>query len=177
MTNVLFCTGSNWIPADSFLTTYAKPLSLAIMPLIRFRRMTRERYRAWLQLLIDGNQNMVRIWGGGIYEPDIFYDICDGTSLRLLQIISQYAAYSLRLELGILVWQDFQFACGVYPAYAEFVNSVRKEAEDVVQRLRHHPSLALLCGNNEGALTLSVICLHPSSLGRVRLPDGASMGR
>lgn len=71
----VFCGGSNWIPADSFLTT-----------------VTPERYRAWLQLMVDGNQNMVRIWGGGIYEPDVFYDICD--------------------ELGILVWQDFMFGCG-----------------------------------------------------------------
>ncbi|KAG5653170.1 hypothetical protein H0H81_002012 [Sphagnurus paluster] len=108
----LFIGGSNWIPADNFLTT-----------------VTEERYRAWLTLLRDGNQNMVRVWGGGIYEPDIFYDICD--------------------ELGILVWQDFQFACEVYPAHDEFVASVRKEAEENVKRLRHHPALALLCGNNE----------------------------
>ncbi|KAJ6603048.1 glycoside hydrolase superfamily [Mycena sp. CBHHK59/15] len=104
--------GSNWVPADSFLTT--------ISP---------ERYRAWLTLLRDGNQNMVRLWGGGVYEPDVFYDVCD--------------------ELGILVWQDFQFACGVYPAHDSFVASVRKEAEDNVRRLRHHPALALFCGNNE----------------------------
>lgn len=56
-----FAPGSNWIPADNFLTT-----------------ITAERYRAWLTLLRDGNQNMVRLWGGGIYEPDVFYDICDG---------------------------------------------------------------------------------------------------
>ncbi|KAJ7688246.1 glycoside hydrolase superfamily [Mycena rosella] len=104
--------GSNWVPADNFLTTIAP-----------------ERYRAWLTLLRDGNQNMVRLWGGGIYEPDVFYDTCD--------------------ELGILVWQDFQFACGVYPAHDSFVASVRKEAEDNVKRLRHHPALALFCGNNE----------------------------
>ncbi|KAF8492119.1 glycoside hydrolase [Gautieria morchelliformis] len=108
----IFIGGSNWVPADSFLTT-----------------ITPARYRAWLQLLRDGNQNMVRLWGGGIYEPDVFYDTCD--------------------ELGILVWQDFQFACGVYPAHEDFVNSVRKEAEANVTRLRHHPSMALFCGNNE----------------------------
>ncbi|KZT29317.1 glycoside hydrolase family 2 protein [Neolentinus lepideus HHB14362 ss-1] len=102
----IFCGGSNWIPADSFLTT-----------------MTPERYRAWLQLLVDGNQNMVRVWGGGIYEPDVFYDICD--------------------ELGILVWQDFMFGCGQYPAYDSFVKSVTEEAEQQVQRLRHHPSLVI----------------------------------
>ncbi|KAF8580934.1 glycoside hydrolase family 2 protein [Ramaria rubella] len=108
----IFIGGSNWVPGDSFLTT-----------------ITPERYRAWLQLLKDGNQNMVRLWGGGVYEPDVFYDICD--------------------ELGILVWQDFQFACGVYPAHEEFINSVKKEAEATVTRLRHHPSMALFCGNNE----------------------------
>ncbi|KAJ7069084.1 glycoside hydrolase [Mycena belliarum] len=108
----MFMGGSNWVPADNFLTTIAP-----------------ERYRAWLTLLRDGNQNMVRLWGGGVYEPDVFYDTCD--------------------ELGILVWQDFQFACGVYPAHDSFVASVRKEAEDNVKRLRHHPALALFCGNNE----------------------------
>ncbi|PCH41492.1 glycoside hydrolase family 2 protein [Wolfiporia cocos MD-104 SS10] len=108
----IFCGGSNWIPADSFLTT-----------------MTRERYRAWLQLLVDGNQNMVRVWGGGIYEADDFYDICD--------------------ELGILVWQDFMFGCGQYPAYDSFTQSVQVEAEQNVKRLRHHPSVVIFAGNNE----------------------------
>ncbi|KAF9058147.1 glycoside hydrolase family 2 protein [Panaeolus papilionaceus] len=99
----IFCGGSNWIPADSFLTT-----------------MTAERYRAWLQLLVDGNQNMIRIWGGGIYEYDIFYDICD-----------------------VLVWQDFMFGCGQYPAYDTFLESVREEAIQNVKRLRHHPSIVI----------------------------------
>ncbi|TEB27325.1 glycoside hydrolase [Coprinellus micaceus] len=108
----VFMGGSNWIPADNFLTTISD-----------------ERYRKWLTLMRDGGQNMVRIWGGGIYEPDVFYDICD--------------------ELGILVWQDFQFACGVYPAHDAFVDSVRKEAVYNVNRLKHHPSIALFCGNNE----------------------------
>ncbi|KIP02770.1 glycoside hydrolase family 2 protein [Phlebiopsis gigantea 11061_1 CR5-6] len=108
----MFMGGSNWIPADNFLTT-----------------VTPDRYRAWLTLLRDGNQNMVRLWGGGVYEPDVFYDICD--------------------ELGILVWQDFQFACGVYPAHPEFVENVRKEAIYNVDRLKHHPCMAVFCGNNE----------------------------
>ncbi|KAI0082455.1 glycoside hydrolase family 2 protein [Panus rudis PR-1116 ss-1] len=108
----IFCGGSNWIPADSFLTT-----------------MNAERYRAWLQLLVDGNQNMIRVWGGGIYEADAFYDICD--------------------ELGILVWQDFMFGCGQYPAYDSFLKLVEVEAEQNVKRLRHHPSVVILAGNNE----------------------------
>ncbi|KAG8705027.1 hypothetical protein FRC08_001891 [Ceratobasidium sp. 394] len=108
----IFCGGSNWIPADNFLTT-----------------ISAERYRAWLQLLVDGNQNMVRIWAGGIYEDDVFYDTCD--------------------ELGILVWQDFMFGCGQYPAYDSFVDSVKLEAEANVKRMRHHPSLVIWAGNNE----------------------------
>lgn len=108
----IFCGGSNWIPADSFLTT-----------------MTRERYRDWLQLLVDGNQNMVRVWGGGIYEADDFYELCD--------------------ELGILVWQDFMFGCGQYPAYDSLLKSIEIEAEQNVKRLRHHPSVVIFAGNNE----------------------------
>lgn len=108
----IFCGGANWIPADSFIPS-----------------ITAERYRAWLQLAADGNMVMVRIWGGGLYEEDLFYDTCD--------------------ELGLLVWQDFMFGCGIYPAHAEFQTSVRAEAEAAVRRLRHHPSLAIWCGNNE----------------------------
>ena len=122
--------GSNWVPADSFLTT-----------------ITDRRYRAWLTLLRDGNQNMIRLWGGGVYEPDVFYDICDGTRPFLSHLFFPFI--SKKLELGILVWQDFQFSCGVYPAHDEFVASVRREAEDNVKRLRHHPSMTLFCGNNE----------------------------
>ncbi|EGO27915.1 glycoside hydrolase family 2 protein [Serpula lacrymans var. lacrymans S7.9] len=107
----VFCGGSNWIPADSFLTT-----------------LTADRYRAWLQLLVDGNQNMVRVWGGGIYEADAFYDTCDGI---------------------FLVWQDFMFGCGQYPAYDSFLKLVEVEAEQNVKRLRHHPSVVIFAGNNE----------------------------
>ncbi|HEU5367954.1 MAG TPA: glycoside hydrolase family 2 protein, partial [Ktedonobacterales bacterium] len=108
----IFCGGANWIPADSFLP-----------------RISPERYRAWLQAAADANMNMLRAWGGGIYEDDLFYDLCD--------------------ELGLLVWQDFAFACGLYPALDWFQASVKAEAEAAVRRLRHHPSLALWCGNNE----------------------------
>ncbi|MFN8493676.1 MAG: glycoside hydrolase family 2 protein [Caldilineaceae bacterium] len=92
-------------------------------------RLTPEQYRAWVQLAADGNMVMLRIWGGGIYEDDAFYTACD--------------------ELGLLVWQDFMFGCGIYPAYPEFQASVRAEAEAAVRRLRHHPCLALWAGNNE----------------------------
>ncbi|KAJ3841473.1 glycoside hydrolase family 2 protein [Lentinula raphanica] len=112
----IFAGGSNWIPSDSFVRSSDC-------------RMTPDRYRDWLQLLVNGNQNMIRVWGGGIYEADVFYDICD--------------------ELGIVVWQDFMFGCGQYPAYDSFLALVKDEAEYNVKRLRHHPSLSIFAGNNE----------------------------
>ncbi|GAA5992030.1 hypothetical protein JCM11641_003145 [Rhodosporidiobolus odoratus] len=109
----LFIGGSNWIPIDSVLTN-----------------ANEARYRKWLELAVEGNQNMVRVWGGGVYEPDCFYEICD--------------------ELGLLVWQDFMFACGAYPAHAkDFRENVELEVEGVAKRVRHHPSLAIFAGNNE----------------------------
>lgn len=108
-----FATGGNWIPADAFVTA-----------------VTPERYRALLQSVKDANMNMLRVWGGGVYESDVFYDLCD--------------------ELGICVWQDFMFACSTYPTFDDaFMANVRAEAEDTVRRLRHHPCIALWCGNNE----------------------------
>ena len=111
----IFCGGADWIPADSFTP-----------------RISSERYQAWLRLAVDANMTMIRVWGGGIYEEDIFYDTCD--------------------ELGLLVWQDFMFACGSYPAHSWFQKSVQAEAEAAVQRLRHHPCIVLWCGNNEDYL-------------------------
>ncbi|KAL1676287.1 glycoside hydrolase family 2 protein [Schizophyllum commune] len=111
----IFCGGSNWIPADSFLTT-----------------ITPDRYKAWLKLLIEGNQNMIRVWGGGVYEADVFYDTCDGQYHHFLQPSP-----------------DFMFGCGQYPAYDSFLESVQEEAEQNVKRLRHHPSLVIFAGNNE----------------------------
>ena len=108
----VFMKGANWIPADSFVT-----------------RMTDERYRFLLQSAVDANMNMLRVWGGGIYEDDRFYDLAD--------------------ELGLLVWQDFMFACSMYPGDEPFVENVRQEAIENVRRLRNHPSLALWAGNNE----------------------------
>jgi len=108
----VFMKGANWIPADSFVT-----------------RVTADRYRALLQSAVDANMNMLRVWGGGIYEDDRFYDLAD--------------------ELGLLVWQDFMFACSMYPGDEPFVENVRHEAVENVRRLRNHPSLALWAGNNE----------------------------
>ncbi|GHF42326.1 beta-mannosidase [Deinococcus metalli] len=108
----VFAGGANWIPEDLLLN-----------------RVTPDRYRARLQQAADAHMVMIRVWGGGIYEPDVFYDVCD--------------------ELGLLVWQDFLFACGLYPAHPAFLDSVRAEAIAAVTRLRHHACLALWCGNNE----------------------------
>ena len=108
----IFCKGANWIPADSFPW-----------------RVTDEKYRRLIEMAVDQNMNMLRVWGGGIYEPDVFFDLCD--------------------ELGVLVWHDFMFACSDYPGAASFHGLVRDEAEKFVKRVRNHPCLALYCGNNE----------------------------
>ncbi|KAJ5919123.1 hypothetical protein N7466_010066 [Penicillium verhagenii] len=111
----IYSNGSNWCPADHFVP-----------------RVSPERYRTQLNLLAEGNQNTVRVWAGGIFEEDIFYDICD--------------------ELGLLVWQDFLFACAAYPAHESFIQNITAEVEDNVSRLRHHPSIVVWNGNNEDYL-------------------------
>lgn len=108
----IYCKGVNWIPADSFLP-----------------RVTDEKYSDLLSLAKQANINMVRVWGGGIYENNEFYSLCD--------------------ELGLLVWQDFMFACGAYPENNEFIANVSEEVTQNVLRLQHHACLALWCGNNE----------------------------
>jgi beta-mannosidase len=108
----VFAKGGNWIPADSFPT-----------------RITNEKYRELVGSVRDSNMNMLRVWGGGIYESDDFYNACD--------------------EMGILLWQEFMFACSMYPANPEFLDNVRHEAVDNVKRLRNHPSIVIWCGNNE----------------------------
>jgi beta-mannosidase len=108
----LFCKGADWIPSDSFLP-----------------RVTRSRYEKLLTLARDASMNMIRVWGGGIYEDDAFYELCD--------------------RLGLMVWQDFMYACGEYPDHPAFLREAGREAEQVVRRLRNHPSIVLWCGNNE----------------------------
>ncbi|KAH7252737.1 glycoside hydrolase superfamily [Fusarium tricinctum] len=92
-------------------------------------RISKDVYEKWIAFAKAGNQSMIRVWGGGIVENDAFYDICD--------------------REGILVWQDFLYACGNYPAPPDFVANVKVEAEQQVKRVGHHASLALWCGNNE----------------------------
>jgi len=108
----VFMKGANYIPNDVFLP-----------------RVTEENYRTVVESAKNANNNMLRVWGGGVYEEDIFYDLCD--------------------ENGILVWQDFMFACAMFPGDEAFLENVRLEAIDNVKRLRNHPSIALWCGNNE----------------------------
>lgn len=108
----VFAKGANWIPDHMFTT-----------------ECDAERYRERLTAAVDANMNMLRVWGGGIYEEEAFYDICD--------------------ELGLLVWQDFMFACALYPGNEDFCAILRPEAEYQVRRLRDRACLALWCGNNE----------------------------
>ena len=108
----LFIKGANWIPEDSFPT-----------------RITKAKLRERIGQAKDAGFNMLRIWGGGFYESDDFYDICD--------------------EMGILVWQDFTYGCSYYPDTGDYAEAAKIEATAAVKRLRHHASLALWCGNNE----------------------------
>jgi len=109
---IVYCKGANWIPADSFLP-----------------RIDETKYLNLLAAAKNANMNIIRVWGGGIYEVDKFYEICD--------------------KLGLLVWQDFMFACAAYPEHEEFIKNVKEEVHQNVMRLQHHPSIAIWCGNNE----------------------------
>ncbi len=114
----IFMRGANWIPADA-------------LP----QRITRETVEPLLRSAVDAHMNMLRVWGGGQYEPDWFYELCD--------------------ELGILIWQDFMFSCNHYPAAdPHWLALVEQEARQQVRRLSSHPCVAVWCGDNElvGAL-------------------------
>lgn len=114
----IFLKGSNWIPAHSF----QDQISPAVV-------------RNLLQSAVDANMNTLRVWGGGVYEQDLFYNICD--------------------ELGIMIWQDFMFACAMYPSDDDFVQTVREEVVQQVRRLKSHPSVIIWSGNNENEAALS----------------------
>lgn len=106
-----FAKGADWIPASPYP---GQPVD----------------YERFIGAAADANMNMLRAWGGGIYEDDAFYDWCD--------------------QYGIAIWQDFMFACGTYPSFdADFMANVKAEAEDNIRRIRHHACIALWCGNNE----------------------------
>lgn len=108
----VFAKGANYIPLDNFLP-----------------RVTPENYKRTILDAAGVNMNMLRVWGGGIYENDVFYDLCD--------------------EHGIMIWQDFMFACSMYPAEGALLDNIHQEAVDNVKRLRNHACIALWCGNNE----------------------------
>lgn len=108
----VYMKGANYIPSH-FFTTDATP----------------EYYQMLIETAKESNMNMLRIWGGGIYEDDLFYELCNRN--------------------GLLVWQDFMFACAMYPYNSLFVENVKQEAVEQVKRLRRHSNIALWCGNNE----------------------------
>jgi beta-mannosidase len=110
----VYAKGANYIPQHSFQN-----------------QVSDQHYEQLLNNVVNANMNMLRVWGGGIYENDIFYDLCD--------------------QKGILVWQDFMFACAMYPGDEAFLENIQAEAMYNVKRLRNHPSIALWCGNNENS--------------------------
>lgn len=107
-----FIKGANWVPADVFLP-----------------RVTKEKYRKLLMAAKEAGIQMLRVWGGGVYEDDTFYDLCD--------------------SLKIMVWQDFMFAGAMYPGDHQFLENVKQEAVDNIKRLSKHPCVVVWCGNNE----------------------------
>jgi beta-mannosidase len=109
----IFSRGANYIPEDVYLT-----------------RVTSEKTRKLMESTRDANMNCLRVWGGGIYPNDEFFDYCD--------------------EFGIMIWQDMMFSCAIYDIHnPEFYGNIEAEARDALERIRHHASLALICGNNE----------------------------
>jgi len=114
----VYAKGANWIPVESMTG-----------------EIETEQYDTLLGDAAAANMNMIRVWGGGFYELDTFYERCD--------------------ELGLLVWQDFMFACSLYPADEQFLDNVEAEVRDQVRRLANHPSVALWCGNNENEVSVT----------------------
>ena len=110
----VYMKGANYIPQNIFLP-----------------EVDQEDYSNLINDVVDANMNMLRVWGGGVYEADFFYQLCD--------------------VKGILVWQDFMFACAMYPGDEAFLENIKQEAIENVKRLRQHPSIALWCGNNENS--------------------------
>jgi len=108
----VFAKGANYIPNDNFLD-----------------QVTDEKYEYIVKSASDANMNMLRVWGGGIYENDLFYNLCD--------------------KYGLMIWQDFIFSCSMYPGNPEFLENVTIEAIENIKRLRNHASIVLWCGNNE----------------------------
>ncbi|GAM17928.1 hypothetical protein SAMD00019534_011030, partial [Acytostelium subglobosum LB1] len=115
----VFAKGADWIPADTFLN-----------------RITRDQLEHLIASTAEANMNCLRVWGGGLYESDDFYQLCD--------------------EHGVMIWQDFMFSCALYPSNADFLENVRMEVIDQVRRIGHHACIALWCGNNENEQAINV---------------------
>lgn len=110
----VFAKGANYIPQDVFLN-----------------RVTEANYKHLIDQCVAANMNMLRVWGGGIYEQEYFYTLCD--------------------EAGIMVWQDFMFACAMYPGDDAFIQNLTQEATYQIKRLENHPCMVMWCGNNENS--------------------------
>ena len=121
----IFAMGADYIPEDNIMN-----------------RITKERTRNLLKRAIEANHNSIRVWGGGYYPDDYFFDYCD--------------------EFGLVVWQDFMFACANYELTDEFEENITMEAIDNIKRIRHHASLGLWCGNNEMETQTLDKCWKPS---------------
>lgn len=121
----VFAKGANWVPASMFVGL-----------------VKGDDYQKLLSAAAKANMNMLRVWGGGYYESEHFYQLCD--------------------EMGIMVWQDFMFACAYYPDRKWFTELVKTEATEIIKRLRNHPSIVLWCGNNEIDQLHSMGCLGKS---------------
>jgi beta-mannosidase len=111
---MVYAKGANWIPVDQYV-----------------ERCTDEVYEHLLRSAAEANMNMIRVWGGGWYEKEVFYELCD--------------------ELGLMVWQDFMMACALYPDTRDFISEIEREARFQMRRLADHPCIALWCGDNENA--------------------------
>ncbi|KAG5848420.1 hypothetical protein ANANG_G00098270 [Anguilla anguilla] len=114
----IFLKGSNWIPAHAFQD-----------------QVTPSILRNLLQSAADANMNTLRVWGGGVYEQEHFYSLCD--------------------QLGVMIWQDFMFACALYPTDSEFIETVRQEVTHQVRRLKSHPSVIVWSANNENEAAIA----------------------
>lgn len=136
--NEIFCRGTNWVPLSPYHSADA-----ARLPLV-------------LSALKDSGYNMVRMWGGNVYESDEFFDFAD--------------------RHGILVWQDFSFGCTFYPNDEKFLNKVKAEAKKVIERLRNHPSIVLWAGDNEGDIMAAGKRIDPETdfVTRRALPEAVA---
>ena len=131
----IFAKGANYIIEDNLMSGYS---------LKRTERLIRD--------CIETNFNCIRVWGGGIYPPDYFFELCD--------------------SYGLIVWQDFMFACSIYPVNDEFIDNIKHELEDNIKRIRNHPCLGLWCGNNEIEWIIDMI--EKKSLVELEVPEYVS---